>query len=128
MELKRGKLPLPPDERLKFTNGMATLICADGMVYVLTDARLQKAAEMIDRLPALQAVQMTRALFGSAFSARVSKKGVLRLGDAAPAMELLDGKSFDLRIPGEGLALLIPEGADPKKCTFFREEIQRDLQ
>lgn len=127
MELKRGKLPLPPDERLKFTNGMSTLVCADGMVYVLTDAKLQKAAETIDSLPAVQAMEMTRALFGSASSARVSKKGVLHVKDARPAMELLEGKTFDLRIPGDGLALLIPEGIDPKGCSFFKEEILREL-
>lgn len=119
MELKRGKLHLPQDERLKFTNGMATLICADGMVYVLTDARLQKAAETIDSLPSVQAAQMTRALFGSASSARVSKKGVLCVKDAPSALELLDGKSIGLRIEDDGLALLIPEGVNPRGRPFW---------
>ncbi len=127
MELKRGKPPLPPDERLKFTNGMSTLICADGMVYVLTDARLQKAAETIDKLPAVQAMQMTRALFGSAYSARVSKKGVLYVKDAPVALQRLNEKPFNLRIIGEGLALLIPEGVNLGGCSFFKEEILRDL-
>ena len=127
MELKRGKITLPADGRLKFTNGMSTLLCADGMVYVLTDGRLQETANRIDRLPSVQAAQMARALFGVATSARVSKKGVLSVKDSAPAMALLEGKTFELRIPGEGLALLIPEGVDPTGASFFREEIGKDF-
>ncbi len=126
MELIRGKITLPADSRLQFTNRMSTLLCADGMVYILTDGRLQETAERIDRLPKVQAVQMTRALFGAATSARVSKKGVLRIKDSAPALAALEGKTFELRIPGQGLALLIPEGVDPTSASFFREEIAKD--
>lgn len=126
MELYRGKITLPADGRLKFTNGMSTLLCADGMVYVLTDARLQKAAEQIDSLPSVLAAQMARALFGAASSARVSRKGVLKIKDSPAALAALEGKSFELRIPGEGLALLIPDGIDPTGASFFREEIGKD--
>lgn len=126
MELRKGKIALPADERLKFTNRMSTLLCSDGMVYILTDGRLQETANRIDLLPSVQAAQMARALFGVASSARVSKKGVLYIKDCPAALTLLEGRSFELRIPGEGLALLIPDGVDPTGASFFREEIGKD--
>ena len=45
MKLKRGKLLLGNEDKMVFKNKMATLICLDGLIYIVNDDILQKSAE-----------------------------------------------------------------------------------
>jgi hypothetical protein len=124
MELKRGKLATADCEQLKFKNGMSTLLCSNGLVYLLTDQILQECANQIDTLPAQQAMMQARSLFGSAMSARVNKRGYVIIKDAPKALEILS-TPFERVILKEGLAVLVPQGADLSSGLFFKKEIEQ---
>lgn len=122
MELKRGVLLLGHEDEMTFKNKMATLLCLDGLVYLINDDVLQEAAERIDKLPPIKARTMASTLFGSAHCVHVGKKNKVYIKDAPAALEVLDG-SFDALIVAKGTCALIPEGKSKDDIEFFRYKL-----
>lgn len=122
MKLKRGILELGHEDEMPFKNKMSTLLCVDGIVYIMNDDILQESAEKIDKLPPVKAKAMASTLFGNAHSARVGRKGKIYVKDAPAAMTFLDGE-FEVIIIDKGLCALLPEGKSRENIEFFKHKL-----
>lgn len=122
MELKRGVLLLGHEEEMVFKNKMATLLCLDGLVYLINDDALQEAAERIDKLPPIKARTMAQALFGGAHCVHVGKRNKVYIKDAPKVCETLSD-SFDALIIDKGICVLIPEGKSREDIEFFKYKL-----
>ena len=125
--LKRGKFKLPKIPKTNFKSGIATFICADGLVYLASDEVLNHEAENLDKLPKQETAEMAKKLFSSASCAIISKHGKINLKDYPSVMEIL-GDSFNVEIINEGLVLLIPENGNIEGAKFFKDMILESRQ
>ena len=123
MKLKRGKLLLGNEDKMVFKNKMATLICLDGLIYIVNDDILQKSAEEIDKLDPLRAKNRACALFGNAHSVRVGKKNKLYIGDAPDVVSLFDCE-FEIFGIDDGICAIIPEGKSASDIHFFEKYLK----
>ncbi|MBO4356510.1 MAG: hypothetical protein J5850_06640 [Clostridia bacterium] len=120
--VKRGKFKLPVESIKAFKGGLATLICADGIVYMASDDSMNEEASFLDKLPKHEMAAKAKKMFSSASCIRISRRGKAYLKDSPSASELL-GEAFEADIISEGLILLIPEGRDKNNASFFKDKI-----
>lgn len=122
-ELKHKKFSLP-DGAGAFPNLMSTVLIQDDIVYLFSDAILQECAEKIDSLPAIKAKEYALLLFGTAKTARISKKGKVSLKEHPGIITLLE-KGFTIHRLREGLYALLPDGKSLIPGKLFAEDVNK---
>ncbi len=128
MKLKGGKLMLGEienGERMNFKNKMATLLCLDGLVYIINDDFLQKCADDIDKLPPQKARARASMLFGSAHCARVGRKNKIYVKDAPEAASVF-GDEFGASMISDDICVIFPSGKSESDIVFFADYIKKE--